>query len=64
MNNCPKVYMNIEEAAKYTGISKFYIRNGCKRKEIPHIMAGTKYLVNVPRFLELLEAQASNKTEG
>lgn len=64
MNNCPKVYMNIEEAANYTGISKFYIRNGCKKNEIPHIMAGTKYLVNVPRFLELLEAQASNKTEG
>lgn len=63
MSIAPKIYMTIEEAANFTGISKFYIRNGCRRNEIPHIMSGSKYLVNVPRFLELLEAQDSNKSE-
>lgn len=55
MITIPKLYMTIEEAANYTGLSKFYIRNGCRKNEIPHIMAGKKYLVNVRLFLARLE---------
>ena len=49
-----KPFMTIAEAAKVTGISQYYIRNGCKDGSIPHIKSGRTYLVCVPKMLEQL----------
>ena len=49
-------FMKIKDAAKVTGLSMYYLRNGCKDGSVPHVKSGTVYLVNVPRLLEKLDA--------
>lgn len=46
---------SIPEAAQRTGASIFFIRQGCRNGTIPCVMAGKKYLVNMPLFMELLD---------
>ena len=45
-------YFSIRDAATETGISKDYLRKGCRNGTIPHIMCGKKYLIDVPLLLE------------
>lgn len=52
LNNKP--FMSIEEAAETTGLSTFYLRNGCKAGSVPHVKSGKKYLVNVSALLQSL----------
>lgn len=58
-----KIYMTIREASEHTGLSQFFIRSGCRTGEIPHIMSGAKYLVDLPAFLSLLR-EMEHSTEG
>ena len=48
--------MKIKDAAQATGLSMYYLRNGCKDGSVPCIKSGTVYFVNVPRLLERLDA--------
>lgn len=48
-------FQSINDTAFLTGVSRASIRKGCKAGTIPHIRAGSKYLVNVPKFVELLD---------
>lgn len=47
-------FCSIDEAARITGLSRFYIRHGVRAGEIQHIMSGTKYLVNLPALFSRL----------
>lgn len=58
MENDRKTYMTIAQACNYTGLSQHYLRAGCRANTIPHIMCGSKYMVNIPVLLEHLEAEA------
>lgn len=58
-NNRP--YQKITDACKTTGLSQYFLRNGCKDGSIPHIRSGATYYINVPALLEKLKAEASNK---
>lgn len=49
-------FMKIKDAARVTGLSMYYLRNGCKDGSVPHVKSGTVYLVNIPRLLEKLDA--------
>lgn len=49
-----KLFVSIDEAARLTGLSRFYIRKGVRTGEIQHVMSGTKYLVNLPALFERL----------
>lgn len=49
-------FQSIVDAARITGLSRYQLRNGCKSGEIPHILSGKKYLVNVPALLKQLGA--------
>lgn len=49
-------FMKIKDAARVTGLSMYYLRNGCKDGSVPHVKSGTVYLVNMPRLLEKLDA--------
>ncbi len=53
-------FMKIKDASKVTGLSMYYLRNGCKDGSVPHVKSGTVYLVNVPRLLEKLDATLPN----
>lgn len=52
-------FMKIKEASQVTGLSMYYLRNGCKDSTVPCIKSGTVYFINVPRLLEKLDAAES-----
>lgn len=52
-DNAP--FQRIPAACRITGLSQTFLRKGCKAGEIPHVRAGTTYLVNVPALLRQLE---------
>lgn len=47
-------FQSIADAARITGLSRYYLRTGCKSGDIPHILSGKKYLINVPALLKKL----------
>lgn len=51
-----KPFQKIGEACKSTGLSMYFLRNGCKDNTIPHVMSGGTYYVNVPALLRQLGA--------
>lgn len=62
MNQTP--FMNIKAASTYTGLSQNYIRTGCKNNTVPHIMLGTKYMVDVEGLIALAKQQAAVMWKG
>ena len=48
-------FQKIANACKITGLSQFFLRNGCKDGSIPHIKSGGTYYVNIPALLRKLE---------
>lgn len=55
MNNTP--FLKISDASNATGLSQNYLRQGCKNGSVPHIKIGAKYLVNIPKLLQMLGAE-------
>lgn len=53
-----KMFQSINAAADISGLSKKFIRAGCKDGSIPHIRVGTDYRVNMPLFLEKLKTDS------
>lgn len=49
-------FQKIHEACATTGLSQYYLRNGCKDGSIPHIKSGGVYYINVPALLRQLGA--------
>lgn len=49
-----KPFLSIAEAARITGLSQTYLRKGVRSGEIQHVMAGTKYLINIPALFSSL----------
>lgn len=47
-------FLKIKDACAATGLSQYYLRQGCKDGTIPHIKSGPTYYVNVPALLEQL----------
>ena len=44
-------FASIREACTITGLSQCFLRKGCRNGTIPHIMCGTKYLIDIPALL-------------
>lgn len=51
-----KPFQKIGEACKSTGLSMYFLRNGCKDNTIPHVMSGGTYYINVSALLRQLGA--------
>lgn len=47
-------FQKIADACKTTGLSQYYLRQGCRDGTIPHIRSGTTYFVNIPALLRKL----------
>lgn len=47
-------FQKIPEACKTTGLSKYFLRNGCKDGTIPHVRSGQTYYIDVPALLKQL----------
>ena len=52
-------FMKIGAASMATGLSQYFLRQGCKNGTVPHIKSGTVYLVNVAKLLRQLDAEGS-----
>ena len=57
-------FMSIHDAAKETGLSRFYLRNACRSGECPHVMSGNKYMINVAALLRKYGADAEMEEEN
>ena len=53
-------YQSIRNAARITGLSMFFLRDGCKTGKIPHLMIGGEYRICMPLLLEILEQEAAS----
>lgn len=53
-------FQKIPQACKTTGLSKYYLRKGCKSGEIPHITSGGVYYINVPELLKQSSLRTSS----
>ncbi|MGM9600019.1 MAG: hypothetical protein ACI3W5_00360 [Faecousia sp.] len=51
-----KHFQKIHEASRTTGLSQYFLRNGCKDGTVPHVRSGSVYLINVPALLRKLGA--------
>lgn len=51
-------FQSVKDTCKTTGLSQFYLRNGCKDGTIPYIRSGSKILINVPKLLDMLNKES------
>ena len=67
MDKADPIFKTINETAKMTGLSRTYIRTGCKNGSIPCIRLGSGtnavYKIHVAQFCEMLEKQAAGISE-
>ena len=51
-------FQKITEACKTTGLSRYFLRQGCKNGTVPHIKSGGVYYINVSALVEELGKKA------
>lgn len=54
-------YMKIKDAVAATGLSAYFLRNGCKDGTVPHIRSGNTIYINVPQLLRKLEVKTNEQ---
>ena len=47
-------FQKISDAATITGLSQYFLRQGCRDGSVPHVKSGSVYFVNVPALLRKL----------
>ena len=57
MNDAP--FQKIKDAVKSTGLSAYYLRQGCKDGTVPHVLSGKTYYINIPALLRQLGVEDS-----
>lgn len=53
-----KRFLSIRDAATVTGLSQFFLRNGCRDGSVPCIRSGRKYLIDVQALNLLFDGLA------
>ena len=54
------VMLTIKQAAALVeGLTEYRVRQMCLSGQVPHIMAGTKYLINKELFLKYLRGETA-----
>ena len=48
-------FQPLNAAAFMTGLSRWYLLEGCKAGSVPHIRVGSDYRINMPLLLEQLQ---------
>lgn len=57
-------FMKIKDACAATGLSQYFLRQGCRDGSVPHIKSGPTYYVNVPALLEQLGVPAQTEASA
>lgn len=53
-------FQKIDEAVKTTGLSAYYLRQGCRSGTIPCVRSGRTFYVNVPALLHQFNRGGDN----
>lgn len=53
-------FQKIDEAVKTTGLSAYYLRQGCRSGSIPCVRSGRTFYVNIPALLHQLNRVGDN----
>ena len=48
-------FQKIDEAVKTTGLSAYYLRQGCRSGSIPCVRSGRTFYINIPELLQQLK---------
>ena len=56
-------FIKIREAVQETGLSAYYLRNGCKDGTIPHIKSGRVLYIDVDALMQQLHEQARGQAQ-
>lgn len=56
LNETP--FATIPNAVKRTGLSAYYLRDGCKSGTVPHIKSGKRFFINVPELMRKLNEES------
>ncbi len=62
-HNLDAPFQKISDACRITGLSQYFLRNGCKAGSVPHIKSGPTYYINVPKLLEQLNGAGEKCTD-
>ena len=54
-------FQKIPEACKTTGLSMYYLRQGCRSGKVPHVKSGGVYYINVPALLRQMGVEEGGK---
>lgn len=57
-------FQKIADAVKTTGLSAYFLRQGCRDGSVPHIKSGSVYFVNIPALLRKLGAESDTAGDG
>ncbi len=67
MNDCknadigrPPKLMPIKAAAKYLGVTDYFLRKGVRDSTVPFVRSGNKYYIAVDVIMESLRQQSRN----
>ena len=60
MTDTNKMFYSVTEVQRITGLSKHVIRNGIKSGKVPYIKSGNKYLINYPKYAEILNQESED----
>lgn len=53
-----KTYMTINQTVRETGFSEGMLRTRLKHNKLPGFYAGSRYYINVPLLMEMLDAES------
>lgn len=53
-----KTYMTINQTVRETGFSEGMLRTRLKHNKLPGFYAGSRYYVNVPMLMQMLDAES------
>lgn len=56
-SNTSTPFLKLSDTCRVTGLSEYFLRNGCKDGNIPHVKSGKTYYVNVPALMEKLNKE-------
>lgn len=54
-------FLKIQDAVAVTGLSAYFLRQGCRDGSIPCVQSGKKYYINIPALLKKLGVTENGK---
>lgn len=56
-------FLKIQDAVAVTGLSAYFLRQGCRDGSVPCVRSGKTYYINIPALLEQLGANSRRKED-